>query len=194
MVAGNPVLEGIDREEKVTLSSNATVLVEDHPRIDFSRILGTAKPTRVAQGVVTGFSFPVFNSDDEEIFLICDVPNWYNGSSDVTVHIHVYLDTANTSKNFNLEVAWEHYTVGTDTVPATSNSVTTETATGTASQYQSFEVEFTIDYDIDTPDNLTSEDEIALRIRRLAASGNEIAGEIVITQIGCVFQKDKLGT
>lgn len=175
------------------VSGALTSTVEEHPQLDFSRIVGNAKPTKVTQGVVQGFSFPVYNSDDEEIYLICDVPDWYDEVSDPVMHLHCYLDTANNTKNFKMQIEWEHYTVGTDTVPATSNTVQVETATGNASQYQSFEVEFTVDYDIDGGDTLVVEDEIAVRVRRIAASANEIAGEVVVTQIGCKFRKDKVG-
>lgn len=166
---------------------------EEHPHLDYTRIIGNAKPTEVTRGIIEGYSMPIYNSDDEELFLLDGIPNYYSEAADVIVHIHCYLDTANTGKNFKLQLEWEHYTIGTDLVPVTVNTVTIETATGTASQYQSYEVEFVIDYDIDGGDSLVIGDELALRVRRIAASSNEIAGEVVITQIGSVFPKDKIG-
>ncbi len=175
------------------VSGSQTSMWEEHPHLDFTRIIGNAKPTKVTRGIIEGYSLPIYNSDDEELYLLDGVPNYYSEAADIFIHVHCYLDTANTGKNFKLQIEWEHYTIGTDIVPATVNTITVETATGTASQYQSYEIDFTIDYDIDGGDTIAIGDEVALRVRRIAASANEITGEVVITQIGSLFPKDKIG-
>ena len=54
-------------------------------------------------------------------------------------------------------------------------------------------MEFTIDYDVDGGDIIVAEDEIQLRLRRIAASAVEISGEVVITEIGLICPADRLG-
>ena len=122
------------------------------------------------------------------------VPGRYDEESDIIVHLYCWLAGAEDTKNFKLQLSWEHYTPGTDIVPATSNDVEVQTATGaSAAQFQSYVVPFTINYDIDTPDDIIGDDIIGMRLRRIAATANECAGEIVINHLGIIFRRDKLG-
>lgn len=163
------------------------------PSLDYTRIVGNAKPTKVIRGVAQGFSFPIYASDDEELYFDCHVPTHYDEVSNILVHVHGWLDTANTDKNFQFALDWEHVSFTADVVPSTNNTVLIETDTGTVSQYQTFNIIFPIDYNIDGADIITSDDCLYFRLRRIAASVDEIAGEFVVCHIGVVFQRDKLG-
>lgn len=167
--------------------------VDFRPVLSLARILGTAKPTKVTRGVVEGFSLPIYNADDEELYFDLHVPCTYDEASDVLVHVHGYLDTANTNKDFQLQLEWEHATFPTDLIPNTDNDVAVDTNTGTASQYQTFMINFTIDYDIDGGDALECMDCLYFRLRRIATGGDEIAGEFVVCHIGIEFTSNKIG-
>ena len=65
---------------------------------------------------------------------------------------------------------------GTNTVDQTTHDVEVETATGTAAQYTSFKIAFTLDF---VGQSVSSGDAIAVRLRRIAADSNEISGEFV---------------
>lgn len=184
---------GLTMGGALTLEDAGLVYLEMRAVLDHTRILGNLKPTKVTRGLVQGYSLPLYAAD-EEIYLEVCVPGRYDGASDIFVHVHCYLDTANTGKNFNLVLEWVHFTPGTDAVPNTDTDVPVETATGTAAQYKSFEVSFTLDYDLFTPDNIAGDDQLHLRLRRQTASENEIAGEVVVTHVGVMFRRDKLGT
>lgn len=174
-------------------SWNPSVSYALRPSLDYSRILGTSKPTKITRGVAQGFSFPVYAADQEELYFDCHVPGHYDEASNIMLHIHGWLDTANTDKNFNFLLEWEHISFTADVVPNTDNNVFTETNTGTASQYQTFNLMFPIDYDIDGTDVITDDDCLYFRLRRAAASVDEIAGEFVICHIGVVFQRITIG-
>lgn len=174
------------------LTGDAKVFIELRPDLDFETVKAQGKPVRVLRGIIKGWEFPIYNNDNQELFLEMHVPHRWDEASNILLHLHCYLDTANTDKNFNLQVSWESFTER-DLIPATSNDVEVETVTGTAAQFQSFHIDFTIDYDIDPADPIQSSDELHFRIRRLDASADEIAGEVVITHIGLVFLRDKLG-
>jgi len=165
---------------------------EERPDLDYTRILGVGRPTRVTRGICDGFSLPVYAADQEELFFNICVPDRYDEASDIIVHIHCYIDTANTNKNFQLRLEWEHHSDG-DLVPVIFNTVTVETPTGAAAQFMSFHVEFTIDYDIDGADVIAGDDELDLRLYRIAASADEIAGEVVVSHLGVEFRCDKIG-
>lgn len=171
------------------------VTLEIRPELDFETIRGQlGVPTLVKRGIIGGFSLPVLAGDNEELFLSVHIPKRWDGASDIKVHVEGYLDTANNTKKFQLRVAWENLTCVTDIIPATSNNVNVETTTGNWVQYQGFEIEFIVDYDIDGAGaEIAVGDCLFLHLYRLAASGNEIAGEVVITHIGVVFEREILG-
>ena len=182
----------ISGADPLRLTGDAKVYFELRPDLDFETVRAQGKPTQVARGVIHGFSLPIYSNDNEELFLSMHTPDRWDNVSNILVHIHCYLTSANDGKNFNLQVSWMHYTDG-DVVPDGSYNLTVETATGTAVQYQSFHIDYTLDYDIVPADPIASSDELHLRLRRLDASTNEIAGEVVITHVGLVFLRDKLG-
>lgn len=164
------------------------------PQVDFGKIQATSKPTLVERGVLQTYSLPIYNSDDEELFINQSVPRRWDGASDIIVGCIAAIDTTNDSKNFRLELAWENITTG-DVVPATSNAATTEIATGaTAAQYQTYDVQFTIDYDIDGEGyEIEANDVLAMRLRRIAATSDEITGEVLVYGFYVQYNRDKIG-
>lgn len=185
---------GFEAIGPITMSGEGLVYIELRPDLDFETIRGNAGiPTLVTRGVFRGFSLPLYVANEELFGAIC-VPDRYDEASDIFVHLYCWLAQAEENKNFNMQMSWEHYTPGTDVVPATSNDVAVETATGAgAAQFKSYIVEFTIDYDIHTPDNIVAGDILQLRVRRINASANEAIGEIVVSHYGVIFRRDKLG-
>ncbi len=181
----------------VRLEGAGRVYIEIRPDLDFETIRGQdGVPTLVTQGLFRGFSLPLYVAEPEnfeELFATICVPNRYDEASDIFLHLYCWLAAEEVSKNFNLQLGWEHYTPGPDTVPATETLVPVETATGAGAQFQSYEVAFTIDYDVHTPNNIVADDILALRVRRIAASENDCIGEIVVNHYGVIFRRDKLG-
>jgi len=184
------VLPGLELTDQLTLSGDGLVYIELRPELDYVRILGNLKPTRVVRGIFEGWSLPVFNEDDEELYFTICLPNRWDEASNILVDIDCYLDTANDGKKFGLQLTYSYYTPGTDAVPDTSSDVNVQTSTGTAPQYQSFKVKFTIPYS-----SMVRDDALALRVRRIDADpiGDEITGEVVITHVGVIFRRNKLG-
>ena len=183
----------LNEADPFRLVDDALVYIELRPDLDFVTVQAHGKPTWVARGIIGGFSLPVYAANNEELFLDIHVPHRWDEASDILVHVHGYLDNANLGKRFNLQLSWESFADG-DIIPATSNNLTAETLTGNAAQFQSYHVEFIIDYDIDSAVPIVASNEIHMRLRRIAATQDEIAGEVVITHIGVVFRRDKLGS
>ena len=183
-----------DEDEQLTMHGSGKVTFETRLDIDVTTQIAQAKPTIVYRGIVRGFSLPVYNTDNEELFAGQDVPFRWDGVSNPTVHVHCYCPSANTAKKFQLRASWEHYGVDNGAVPDTSNDVDIETITGTDAVNHPYEISIPIDYDIDGVGNeLCAGDAISLRIHRIAASADEIAGEVVITHVGIVWIRNKLG-
>lgn len=191
----NPVHTGtLESSGAITMVSDGLVYIELRPAFDFATLIALGKPTLVTQGVFRGYSLPIYAANDEELFTTACVPDRYDEASDIEVHLIVWLAGDENNKDFNLQLSWEHYTPGIDAVPATSNNVEVETATGAgALATDSYVVDFTIDYDIDTPDDIIHNDIIGMRLRRIAAIGDECAGEIVVNHEGVILRRDKMG-
>jgi len=183
----------------LTQAQAETLLLTDSARyltssfsMDVVRIIAAGKPTRVTRGLFMGFSLPIYNDDNEELFACLCVPMRWDGASDFTVYVGGWLDTANTDKKFKLQVSWEHWTAG-DVLPVTTHDVEVETDTGTAAQYKSFKIPFTLDYDVNSPDSVEVGDAIAIRIRRIAASSDEISGEFVVEGATLIYKINQFG-
>lgn len=189
---------------QLLLYDDGKVWKEIEPDLDHARIDGKGKPSQVYRGLIAGFSLPVYDSDDEEIFASVDVPLEWDGVTDPLVHIYCYIapdkgkgkpDGNNNGKRFNLELVWEAFSPkDNEAVPLWGNIVSQETIYGFNEDYIAYEVDFVLDYDISVYGNgMERGDQLNLRIRRIPASQDEIQGEVVITHIGLKFLRDKLG-
>lgn len=172
------------------LENGELVYIELRPTLDWKTIFARDPvPTFVTRGIFRGFSLPIFDDPDEELFATICVPNRWDGASDIYGHIYCWLSQAENANNFKLQMTWEHYTPGTDIVPVTDTNVEVQTTTAALAQaFQSYKGEFQFPYG-----DLAANDIIGLRLRRIAAAAPECGGEIVINHYGVVFRRDKLG-
>ncbi|MDD5435201.1 MAG: hypothetical protein PH343_07210 [Nitrospira sp.] len=186
----NGYLSGTSRTQtingQIELLGNGLVYYKERPNLEVSRVIGITKPTTVYQGMIRGFSLPIYNSDNEELFF--DVPSVtarWDGLSNPILCFGGYLDTANNVKKFQLACDWTKFTAQTDILEGTSleTAKTGDITTGNWAQYHTWSSTITLDYDVLPADPLASGDCMDLRLYRVAAddSGNEIAGEVVIT-------------
>ena len=158
---------------------------------NYRNITAQGKPTLVSRGAFFGFSLPIYAADDEELFSCRCIDTCWDGITDPVILIGGWLDTANTSKKFKLQVSVEAIDMSSnDVVPTTTTDYTVETTTGTWAQYTSFIAQVTIDA---SAIGLLAGQPLAIRIRRIAASADEIAGEVVVEGFAMQFVADKIG-
>jgi len=176
----------------MVLEGDAKSWIEFRPDLDATKIARNTKPTTVERGIVYGYSLPVGGEDEELFYNIC-VPDRWDGESDIHVHTHVWLDTAQDESNdaVKLQLDWAHTGIG-DLAPATYNTVTDERVVGVVGQYEVVEFNFTIDYDIDVGNPVGIDDTLFFRLTRIASS-HEIVGEPIIFHVGVIFRCDKYG-
>lgn len=176
----------------LTLNGEAKVFKTWTFNFNRSIIIGLGKPTLVNRGVFYGYSLPIFNNDDEELFSCKCQPLSWDGISDPIIYVGGWLDTANDTKKFNLQISVEKCDMEeNEIVPITTNDYSIETVTGNVAQYTSYKIAFTIDA---SAINLGSGNAFALRIRRLAASSDEIAGEFVVEGAVMGYIANKIGS
>lgn len=171
----------------VRLEGDGKCNLETRPDLDWSTQIGLGKPAFVQRGVISGFSFPVYAANNEELFLEMHVHRRWDGISNIRIHLECYLLSAEDSHFFKLELGYYAFTPGTDIVADSVSLVSANTATGAeADQYQSYEVEVEIPYA-----GISSNDVLGMRLRRIAATGTECDGNIVVTHVGVRFDIDK---
>ncbi len=177
----------------VTLEGTAKRTLNLRPDMDFSKVTAQGKPTQVVYGAFLGYSLPLYAAD-EELFLSMNVPGRWDGVSDVVIHLLVALSGAeDINDDFNLQISWEHANIG-EKIENTTHDVEVETnlLADRVEAYDTYQVEFILDYDVDTPDLLEAHDAMAMRLRRIAVVGTEIDGEVIVLDYHMEFQVDKM--
>jgi len=183
----------------LTLVDNGLVNLELRPDLDFAIASALGKPSAVSRGAESGFSLPLYAANEELFFTMC-LPDRWDEASDIKAHIYCYLAAAEDDHAFRLQLSWERLRPSANqVVPDTTQDIEVETNTGAlAAQFKSFVVDFSgvnaIPYD--TVDHeLQIDDSLCIRLRRVDKTGakDECTGEIVITHLGLIFRRNKLG-
>lgn len=158
--------------------------------ITFSTAQALGKPTAVTVGANSGFSMPIYNSDNEELFFTLKIPRRWDGTTDPVVTVLAHLgNTEDVGDKFQFQLSYVcNGTTGV--LSATTNDVPVETTvvTDRAAQYDTYAINFTLD---DT--KIATGCEFKARLRRIAASGSEVSNEIIVTSAYINFKRDKLG-
>lgn len=166
----------------VTLGGTAKRSLTLRADLDYTTLIAQGKPTQVTVGIFRGYSMPIWAADPggEELFFNENVPARWDGESDICFHVLVALALAETpGETFNFQLSWNQ--VGeTDIVPATSHDVTDEIIVVDGTQYATYMLAFVLDYNVDAGDAIIAHDELAARLRRVASSGDEVDGEIIV--------------
>lgn len=152
-------------------------------------------PTQVDRGASSGYSLPIYTSNDEELFFNEYIPGRWDGASDFTVSVIGYLSAAeDVDDDFALQVSWANKSTSAGVFPATTTDVEVRTniATDRNAQFSIYKVDFTINWDGPDPD-VTASDLFCGRLRRIAvgAGYTEMSGEFVVQAITITYTIDK---
>ena len=160
--------------------------------LDYTTVTAQGKPTQANIGIFHGYSMPIYNNDNEELFFNENVPGRWDGASDITFHVMVALASAeDVDDTFKFQFSWNQ-TGETDVVSAGAYDTTDEITVVDGTQYATYMLEFTVDYDIDAGDVMITHDDIAGRLRRVASAGTEIDGEIIVLDWHTHYIVDKM--
>lgn len=160
------------------------------PALNFNSIQAKGKPTEVVRGTFKGFSLPIYSADDEELFYEIKTPVRWDGITNPIMEVHGWLSGAeDVGDKFKLQFSW-NYSDCKSILSSTTidKEVETTIVEGRAGQY----TVYCIDFELDTG-GATQGDILAGRLRRIAASTNEISGEIAIFNWVVLFKIDKPG-
>ena len=152
------------------------------PSLNVFEVKKEAVITQGEVGVFFGYILPLWTAH-EELFLSQIAPGRWNEVSDIGIHMYVALGGAeDVGDRFQLRISWEH-APETGVLPNTLHDVDVETTVlaGRAAMNDIYKVVFILDYDIDGGGNEVKPHElIGMRLRRIAATVNEVANDVMI--------------
>jgi len=156
------------------------------PSLDLATVGQKEKPTIVTIGIFRTLSLPIWSSPvnaDEQLFYETTVSRRWDGISDLNVPIFAALSGAeNVGDKFKLQLSWQFDSCG-GVIPAGCHDVDVEVEVlaGRNAEHDVYCVNFNIDYDIDGVGNeIQVGNVLAGRLRRIAATSNEVSNEILI--------------
>ena len=186
----------------VTLYGTSKRILTLRPDLDIENVAAHGTPTTVDYGAFKGYSLPIWSTPanaDEELYFSLNVPDRWDGESDVVIDIQAALSNDETVNDaFNLQLVWQHSKAGFGlTSKILSNVVipiTKETniPIGRNPQYNTYMIQYALNWDENTPNVMESHDLLAMRLRRIAAVGTEITKEIIVLDAHCHFTVNKM--
>lgn len=165
------------------------------PTLDFGRILGVTKPTPVylpaPNGLFQGYSLPIYSSDDEELSYRTKIPERWDGYTNPHAIFYTCLTGAEDVGDkfkFQFDANAVQCDNG-DVLPTTPTNYYNETTIieGKNNQYNIYCIDFELN-----ATNITPGDMAAGRLRRIAASANEVTNEIAVLYFMLEFKTNKI--
>jgi len=179
----------------ITFAGTAQRWIQFRPAIRAGKVAGAGKPTAVSFGANSGYSMPVYNNDDEEIFVVSRVPFRWNGTDNPIFAIMIMLGGAeDVDDNFKFQLSWTNSAcVGCGTASTRDVPIEQTIITGRNSQYCTYCLYFEVDYDDSPNTTLLAGDNISGRLQRIDATNPDVANEIIVVDWVIIYPIDKLG-
>ena len=162
------------------------------PDLDFSPITAQGKPTFVTIGAISGYSLPIYNNDNEELFFRFSIPRRWDGASDLTMFVLTALASSEDSGNYMaLRASWARAKSGSVLSSGVVDSTVSMTVMpGMGTQYTCYEFELPIDYDAVSP-QLAANNLLHIRLRRVSAGSPPLNGELIVVGVDIQLTIDK---
>lgn len=178
----------------ISLAGSAKRSLRTRPDLDYSVITAQGKPTQVSIGPYVGYSLPIYNSDNEELFVKTTLPRRWDGASNFSVIVTCAISAAeDAGDKFQIRVNWASKSGSSGVVPSsgTDVDVTQAVLAGRTAQYSIYELTFAIDWDLPAVD-AAANDTFAAVVRRIAAASPQVSNEIIILGVDVQFTVDKM--
>ena len=199
-VIGNASIGGIDNYVSidetgyVKLFGDAKGKLTFRPALDFINQIAHAKPTQISRNSFKGYSMPIYNDDDEELFFKMRVPYRWDGISDLSLKVLVSLSAdEDIGDQFKFNFTWNHVNT-TGLISDTSCSISSQTVVLVDRNvaYNTYSVPFVIDYIDSGCGQIFSRDMLGGKLYRVDAAVPEVANEIIVWDWAIEYQVDKM--
>ncbi len=184
-----------DSTGAMTLEGTAKRKITSRPILDAIDQMAHAKPSQVEYGVYKMYSFPIYSSDNEELFFTSRIPYAWDGASDIEVFVLVALSGAeDINDTFKMQLSWE--SIKEDGVLSNAShdvDVQQIILADRFAQYTEYDLRFVFDYNLHgDSDDIQPGDVIGMRLRRIASSGTEVDNEILFVDVISDVVTDKV--
>jgi hypothetical protein len=148
-----------------------------------------------------GFSLPIWNGGaniDEELHFQVDVPDWWDGTSDILIHIHTATTGDESGQTYELELAHNHSTPNVvEAFPAVGDyaEVAIRPIASALTYAHHMEI-YTLPYAYHPADPIIIDDVLAFRVRRVNTNQQDnLKGELIVINDAVVYfaRGDMLG-
>lgn len=160
---------------------------------------GVPEVEQIGAGPFWGYGMPIWNAaaggdklDKQQLFFNEVVPGRWDGASDIIFHVLVCLsDAEDAGDTFKFQFSWNQ-AGETDVVPVTTHDAVDEITVVDGTQYATYGLDFTIDYNADAGDVIVAHDDISGRLRRVDSTGTEVDNEIIVLDWHTHYTVDKM--
>lgn len=168
----------------ITMAGTGIGKLNLRPSIVQSRAkISDNKPTEVTRGCNVGHSFPIYNSDGEELFFRMRIPARWDGTTDPQFGVLCTLTGAeDIGDKFRFQLEWQTTVCGGTAVMGTTTSSCVSEQTiisGGTDAHTGYCLWFTMDAD-DGTNPIAVGEMLQGRLRRIAASSSEVTAEIAV--------------
>jgi len=185
-----------------TLEGTAKRMMTVRPGLNFGAIIKAPteiKPTAFTLGTMKGYSMPVYDSDEEELYFTVRVPFRWDGVTNPCFRALVAIGGAeDIGDKFQFQFSWMNTSatgILTDVVIDATNEITV--LADRAVQYSAYVISF--EFDLDAPSaleparsNIIQGDNLSGRLRRISATEHEVTAEIIVIDWTTNWMVDKI--
>jgi hypothetical protein len=179
----------------VTMQGAALAKLQLRPQLVQTTAKASGTPTQVTRGLNVGYSLPVWNASDEELYCRLRIPNRWDGSTDPQFGICTTLMNVggeDVGDKFKFQLEWQTSKAGDVMGTTTSNCVSEQTVlTGRNDQYDTYFLFFTMNAD-DTNNPIVAGRMMQCRLRQIAASSSAVTGEIAVWDWVSIWPVNKM--
>lgn len=160
------------------------------PFLDENRSNMQGKPTLITRGVFSGYSLPVWNSNEEELYFRMRIPFRWDGTTPPWfVSISSLSAAEDIGDRYQFQLDWASSDVGAVVPDTITETVTDEIIVADGSAFYAEIIKFELD-----PASMVSGQNIQARLRRIAASTSSVTNEIIVFHWCTRWKMNKIGT
>ena len=180
--------------QQLSFSGNGEYWISREPFLDENLANVQGKPTLVKRGIFNGYSLPIWNAGgnvNEELQYRVRVPHRWNGVTAPGFYAISSLSVGEiVDSKYRFQVEWASKDVGHVIPDTTSGVMTCEVicSMGKNAAYYAQILAFEAN-----PATMVSGQNLQLRVRRIAATADEVVNEIIIYHWDTRWKLDKIG-
>lgn len=177
----------------VTMAGGALCKLQLRPQLVQTTAKASGTPTQITRGLNIGYSLPIWNSNDEELYCRLRIPNRWDGTTNPMFGICCTLAAGeDVGDKFKFQLEWQTEAAGAVMGTTTSNCTSEQTVlTGRNEAYDTYFLFFTFNA-TDVANPIIAGEMLQIRLRQIAASSSPVTGEIIVWDWTSIWPVNKM--